>query len=87
MQASHGLQVLPLCRICKGLNLAVAARDDPLLKIAMKLEEVALKDDYFVSRHLYPNVDFYSGIVLRALGIPVSMYTVLFAVRHQLASF
>ena len=56
-------------------------RSDPLLEIAMKLEEVALKDDYFVSRHLYPNVDFYSGIVLRALGIPVSMYTVLFAVH------
>ena len=46
----------------------------------MKLEAAALEDQYFVTRHLFPNVDFYSGIVLRAMGIPVSMYTVLFAV-------
>ena len=80
------LDIYMRCLHCKASdsNLAPDYRDDPLLKIAMKLEEVALKDDYFVSRHLYPNVDFYSGIVLRALGIPVSMYTVLFAVRHLL---
>ena len=65
---------------CGVTELLYQCRSDPLLDIAMKLEEVALQDDYFVSRHLYPNVDFYSGIVLRALGIPVSMYTVLFAV-------
>ncbi len=53
---------------------------DPLLDIARQLEEVALADDYFVSRNLYPNVDFYSGILLRAIGIPVSMYTVMFAI-------
>jgi len=53
---------------------------DPLLDIAKQLEEVALADDYFVSRNLYPNVDFYSGILLRAIGIPVSMYTVMFAI-------
>lgn len=57
-------------------------RDDPLLAIAMQLEDIALSDDYFIKRNLYPNVDFYSGIVLRALGIPVSMYTVLFAVAR-----
>lgn len=55
-------------------------RNDPLLDIARRLEEVALKDDYFVSRHLYPNVDFYSGILLRAIGIPTNMYTVMFAI-------
>ena len=48
----------------------------------MKLEEIALKDDYFVERKLYPNVDFYSGIILKALGIPTSMYTVLVALAR-----
>ncbi|HLA43838.1 MAG TPA: citrate synthase [Aggregatilineales bacterium] len=52
---------------------------DPLLEIAVNLEEIALKDDYFVQRKLYPNVDFYSGIIYRAMGIPTSMFTVLFA--------
>ena len=54
---------------------------DPLLDIAKKLEEVALKDDYFLSRKLYPNVDFYSGLIMRALGLPVEMFPVLFAIR------
>ena len=53
--------------------------DDPILDIAKGLEEVALKDDYFVERKLYPNVDFYSGIIYRALGVPVDMFTVMFA--------
>lgn len=52
---------------------------DPLLEIALKLEELALKDDYFIERKLYPNVDFYSGILYRALGFPLTMFTVLFA--------
>jgi citrate synthase len=53
---------------------------NPLLDIALKLEEVALKDDYFVSRHLYPNVDFYSGLIYQAMGFPMEMFTVLFAI-------
>ena len=53
--------------------------DDPVLEIAMKLEQVALNDDYFISRGLYPNVDFYSGIIYRAIGIPKDMFTVMFA--------
>jgi citrate synthase len=53
---------------------------DPLLDIAKELEEIALKDDYFIEHNLYPNVDFYSGIVLRAIGIPTNMFTVLFAI-------
>jgi len=57
--------------------------DDPLLKIAMELEEAARQDDYFVSRKLYPNVDFYSGIIMRALGIPEDMFTVMFALGRM----
>lgn len=55
-------------------------KEDPLLDIAKNLESAALKDDYFVSRKLYPNVDFYSGIIMRALGIPTDMFTVIFAI-------
>ena len=53
--------------------------DDPLLNIARQLEQVALKDEYFIKRKLYPNVDFYSGIIYRAMGIPTNMFTVMFA--------
>ena len=53
--------------------------NDPVLDIAQELEAIALKDDYFVSRKLYPNVDFYSGIIYKALNIPVQMFTVMFA--------
>ena len=53
--------------------------EDPLLNIAKELEQVALKDDFFISRQLYPNVDFYSGIIYRAMGIPTNMFTVMFA--------
>jgi citrate synthase len=56
--------------------------NDPLLEMAMELEKIALEDDYFVERKLFPNVDFYSGIILRAMGIPTSMFTVLFAVAR-----
>lgn len=60
--------------------LNVVKQDDPLLKIARQLEALALKDDYFIERKLYPNVDFYSGILLRAIGIPTDMFTVCFAI-------
>ena len=53
---------------------------NPLLDIALKLEEIALSDDYFVSRKLYPNVDFYSGLIYQAMGFPMEMFTVLFAI-------
>jgi citrate synthase len=56
---------------------------DPLLDIAKKLEEAALKESYFVERKLYPNVDFYSGIIMRALGIPIEMFTVMFAIGRM----
>lgn len=57
--------------------------NDPLFDIARRLEEIALKDDYFISRKLYPNVDFYSGLILRAAGIPTNMFTVLFAIGRM----
>src|ERR1700758_5563046 len=58
--------------------LAALKINDPLLHIALKLEQAALHDPYFIERKLYPNVDFYSGIMLRAIGIPVEMFTVIF---------
>jgi len=60
--------------------LAYLGQNDPLLDIARKLEEIALEDSYFVERQLYPNVDFYSGLILRAIGIPINMFTVMFAI-------
>lgn len=68
-----------MAKVCERV-LTVLQRHDPLLDIASKLEEVARKDPYFVDHNLYPNVDFYSGIVLRALGIPLNMFTVMFAI-------
>jgi len=56
--------------------------DDPTLELALRLEEIALKDEYFIEKKLYPNVDFYSGIIYRALGIPVHMMTVMFAIAR-----
>src|SRR6185369_8891605 len=56
--------------------------DDPIFKLAMALEKIALEDEYFVARKLYPNVDFYSGIVQRAIGIPVSLFTAIFALAR-----
>ncbi len=56
--------------------------DDPMFELAMRLEEIALQDEYFIERKLYPNVDFYSGIIYKALGIPVNMFTVMFAIAR-----
>lgn len=67
-------------KTCDEVLAQLGLHDDPLLKIAQKLEKVALEDEYFIEKKLYPNVDFYSGIILRAMGIPVSMFTVIFAV-------
>ncbi|MCA6297521.1 MAG: citrate (Si)-synthase [Phenylobacterium sp.] len=67
---------------CHEVLAEVGHSDDPLLKVAMELEKIALNDPYFVERKLYPNVDFYSGITLRALGFPPEMFTVLFALAR-----
>ena len=62
--------------------LAELGVEDPLLELAMELERIALEDDYFVERKLFPNVDFYSGIILSAMGFPTSMFTVLFSLAR-----
>jgi citrate synthase len=67
---------------CKEVLSALDLENDPLFKLAMALEKIALEDDYFVQRKLYPNVDFYSGIVQRAIGIPTSMFTAIFALAR-----
>jgi citrate synthase len=76
----------PRAKIIRGMCHKVLEKlgnvDSPLFELALKLEEIALKDDYFVSRKLYPNVDFYSGIIYSALGIPRSMFTVMFAIAR-----
>ena len=69
-------------RTCHEVLAELGIKDDPLLDLAMELERIALHDDYFISKKLYPNVDFYSGIILKAMGFPTSMFTVLFAVAR-----
>ncbi|NVK12504.1 MAG: citrate (Si)-synthase [Gammaproteobacteria bacterium] len=66
-------------KCCDEVLVELGLENDPLLKIAKRLEQIALEDPYFIEKKLYPNVDFYSGIILKALGIPVEMFTVIFA--------
>jgi citrate synthase len=67
---------------CREVLGELGLEDDPIFKLAMALEKIALEDDYFVSRKLYPNVDFYSGVVQKAMGIPTSMFTCIFALAR-----
>jgi citrate synthase len=69
-------------RTCHEVLEELDLKDDKLFKLALKLEKIALEDEYFIKRKLYPNVDFYSGIVYKALGIPVSMFTAIFALAR-----
>jgi citrate synthase len=69
---------------CHEVLKELKLENDPMFKMALALEKIALKDPYFIERKLYPNVDFYSGIVLRALGIPTNMFTVHFAVARTI---
>jgi len=71
-----------LRKSCHEVLDELGVRDEPLLELAMELERIALEDEYFIEKKLYPNVDFYSGIILRAMGIPTSMFTVLFALAR-----
>lgn len=70
-------------KVCHQLLEEIDTIDQPTFEIAMELERIALQDEYFIKRKLYPNVDFYSGIILKALGIPAAMYTVLFALSRS----
>jgi len=67
---------------CKEVLDAVGDRNDPILQVALELERIALSDDYFIQKKLYPNIDFYSGIALKALGFPTEMFTALFAIAR-----
>jgi citrate synthase len=69
-------------KTCHEVLDAVGHRNDPILQVALELERIALNDDYFIEKKLYPNIDFYSGIALKALGFPTEMFTVLFAVAR-----
>jgi citrate synthase len=69
-------------KTCYEVLNELGLHNDPMFKLAMQLEKIALEDEYFVSRKLYPNVDFYSGIVMRAMGIPNSMFTAIFALAR-----
>jgi citrate synthase len=68
--------------MCHKVLGRLGQTDNPLFELALRLEEIALKDEYFISRKLYPNVDFYSGVIYSALGIPRSMFTVMFAIAR-----
>ena len=69
-------------KTCHEVLKEMGIKDDPLLDVAMELEKIALEDPYFVEKKLYPNIDFYSGITLKAMGFPTSMFTVLFALAR-----
>ena len=79
---NYGPRAAIIRKMCHRLLEKLGQQDTPLFDLALKLEEVALKDEYFVAKNLYPNVDFYSGIIYRALGIPKSMFTVMFAIAR-----
>jgi citrate synthase len=68
--------------VCHETLREIEGQDDPLFEAALELERIAMEDDYFKERKLYPNVDFYSGIILRAMGIPLNMFTVIFALAR-----
>ena len=67
---------------CHEVLGELGIKDDPLLDVAMELEKIALNDEYFIEKKLYPNIDFYSGITLNAMGFPTTMFTVLFALAR-----
>jgi citrate synthase len=79
---NHDPRARVLRKACHEVLDELGVRDEPLLDLAMELERIALEDEYFIEKKLYPNVDFYSGIILKAMGIPISMFTVLFAIAR-----
>jgi len=73
-----------LRKVCKEILEDLGHQNEPLLDLAKELETIALEDSYFIEKKLYPNVDFYSGIIFKAMGIPTSMFTVIFAVARTI---
>jgi len=69
-------------KMCHEVLAKLGDANDPMFELALRLEEIALKDDYFIERKLYPNVDFYSGLIYRAIGIPTNMFTVMFSIAR-----
>jgi citrate synthase len=80
---NHDPRATIIREMCHKVLNKLGHADSPLFELALALEEIALKDDYFLEKKLYPNVDFYSGIIYRALGIPPSMFTVMFAIARS----
>ena len=79
---NHDPRATVMRKTCHEVLEELGIKNDPLLNLAMELERIALQDEYFIEKKLYPNVDFYSGIIFRAMGIPTSMFTVLFAIAR-----
>ena len=79
---SYDPRAVVMRNTCHEVLHAVGAKEEPLFKLAMELERIALEDDYFIEKKLYPNVDFYSGLTLSAIGIPTNMFTVIFALAR-----
>jgi citrate synthase len=79
---NHDPRARIIRHMCHEVLQKFSNPNDPLFELALRLEEAALKDDYFIAKKLYPNVDFYSGIIYKALGIPTNMFTVMFAVAR-----
>lgn len=79
---NHDPRATLIRKMCHEVLAKLGSEDDPLFELALKLEEVALNDDYFKERKLYPNVDFYSGIIYKVLGIPTNMFTVMFSIAR-----
>jgi citrate synthase len=79
---SHDPRAKIIKKMCHELLDDLGAHNTPLVEIAMELERIATNDDYFIEKHLYPNVDFYSGIILKSLGIPLNMFTVIFSIAR-----
>ncbi len=79
---NHDPRATLIRETCHEVLDELGAKDDPLFQIALQLEQAALKDEYFIQRNLYPNVDFYSGLIYKAIGIPTNMFTVMFAIAR-----
>lgn len=84
MYKNHDPRATVMCETCHQVLKELNKKDDNLLQVAIELEHIALNDPYFIEKKPYPNVDFYSRIILKAMGIPSSMFTVIFAIARTI---